>query len=103
MCCGDCSRQNYQVFTSTNGKEALDVLGNKKIDVIICDVMMPKMGGFELHEMVRKNPDCSHIPFVFLTALDDKADIEHGKEVGADDYLCKPFEPRELLAVVKER
>ena len=93
--------QNYQVFTSKNGQEALDLLSQKKVDVIICDVMMPKMGGFELHEAVRKTPECSHIPFVFLTALDDKLDIEHGKEVGADDYLCKPFEPRELLAVIK--
>ena len=93
--------QNYKVFTSTNGKEALEVLNQKKVDVIICDVMMPKMGGYELHEAVRKTPECSHIPFVFLTALDDKLEIEHGKEVGADDYICKPFEPRELLAVVK--
>jgi CheY-like chemotaxis protein len=93
--------QNYKVFTSNNGKEALDVLQQKKVDVIICDVMMPKMGGYELHEAVRAAPECSHIPFVFLTALDDKSEIERGKEIGADDYICKPFEPRELLAIVK--
>jgi CheY-like chemotaxis protein len=58
--------QNYKVFTSTNGKEALEVLSQKKVDVIICDVMMPKMGGYELHEAVRKTPECSHIPFVLL-------------------------------------
>lgn len=92
---------NYHVFTSHNGKEALSILENKRVDVIICDVMMPKMGGFELHEAVRRNPELAHIPFVFLSALDGQADVQQGKEVGADDYLCKPFEPRDLLAVVK--
>lgn len=93
--------EHYQVYTSTNGKEALDVLGNKFIDVIICDVMMPKMDGYELHYLVRKRSEFSHIPFVFLTALGEQLDICRGKEAGADDYLVKPFEPHQLLSIVK--
>jgi DNA-binding response OmpR family regulator len=93
--------QNYQVFTSKNGFEALDIIQSKQVDIIICDVMMPRMGGYELHDLVRQNPECTHVPFIFLTALDDRGEIAQGKGVGADDYLCKPFEPRELLAVVR--
>jgi signal transduction histidine kinase len=93
--------ENFQVFTSQNGAEALSVLANKKVDVIVCDVMMPKMGGYELHENIRRNADYAHIPFIFLTALDDRSEIRQGKEAGADDYLVKPFDPVELVAVVK--
>lgn len=93
--------QNYCVFSSTNGQEAWELIQKTCVDVVICDVMMPKMGGYELYETLRANPQYTHIPFVFLTALDDQKEIGRGKEAGADDYLCKPFEPEELLAVVK--
>ncbi len=92
---------HYQVFVSKNGEEALDLLGKKSVDVVICDVMMPKMDGFQLHELVRKRPEYSHIPFVFLTALGDEEHVQRGRETGADDYLTKPFDPRELLALVR--
>jgi len=95
--------QNYDVLSSCDGREALDLLQRRSVDVVICDVMMPNMGGYELYDTMRANPEYAHIPFVFLTALDDQKEIDHGKEVGADDYLCKPFEPEELLAVVKGR
>ncbi len=93
--------REYSVFSSTNGSEAWELIQKKCVDVVICDVMMPKMGGYELYEAMRGDPHYTHIPFVFLTALDDQKEIDRGKEVGADDYLCKPFEPEELLAVVK--
>lgn len=93
--------QSYEVFGSSNGKEALDVLHNKKIDVIICDVMMPQMDGYEFHQAIRSKPEFSHIPFIFLTALDDEGEIHHGKEIGADDYIAKPFDPKALLSIVK--
>lgn len=93
--------ENYQVFPSSNGKEALDVLAQKNVDVIICDVMMPKMDGYELHKQVRNKAELSHIPFLFLTALGDESEVLHGKETGADDYVVKPFDPRNLLALVK--
>lgn len=91
----------YQVHTSTNGEEALGCLSQKYVDVIICDVMMPRMDGYQLHHTVREKPEFSHIPFLFLTALGDNVEVHRGKEVGADDYLIKPFDPHELLAVVR--
>jgi signal transduction histidine kinase len=91
----------YRVFTSRNGEEALGVLENKEIDVVICDVMMPKMDGYTLHEKIRERAELSFIPFIFLTALDEPSEMERGKEIGADEYLTKPFDPRQLLSVVR--
>jgi two-component system sensor histidine kinase/response regulator len=91
----------YHVCIANNGQEALGVLDKKYVDLIVCDVMMPVMDGYELHQAVRKNPEFSHIPFVFLTALSETSDINQGKELGADDYVVKPFDPRDLLAIVK--
>lgn len=92
---------DYQVHTAGDGKEALSVLDSKNVDLIVCDVMMPTMDGYQLHEAVRSRGEMAHIPFVFLTALGDAVDVSYGKELGADDYLVKPFNPKDLLAVVK--
>lgn len=92
---------NYQVLVANNGKEALDVLEDKVVDLILCDVMMPQMDGYELYDTLRGHPANSHTPFVFLTALDQKFERAKGSELGIDDYLVKPFEPEELLAVVR--
>jgi two-component system sensor histidine kinase/response regulator len=91
----------YTVVEATHGEEAAALVKKRAFDLIICDIIMPKMGGFELHQLVRSDPEANHIPFVFLSALDHQDEVRHGKELGADDYLCKPFEPRDLLAVVR--
>ncbi|MCB0353775.1 MAG: response regulator [Bdellovibrionales bacterium] len=93
--------QNYEVTCCKNGEEALTALGDSPVDVIICDVMMPVLDGYGLHEKVRAVPELSHIPFVFLTALSDEKEVLRGREAGADDYVVKPFEPRQLLSLVK--
>lgn len=93
--------QQYHVYVSGNGSEALNVLTTKNVDVIICDVMMPKMGGYELHHAVRERAEFAHIPFVFLTALSDSSEVNKGMESGVDDYVVKPFDPEQLLAVVR--
>lgn len=94
--------QDFQVKTAKNGREALQLLEKEAaVDVIVCDVMMPKMDGYALHTIVREKAEFSHIPFVFLTALDGGQEIRRGKEAGADDYLTKPFEPEQFLAVVR--
>jgi signal transduction histidine kinase len=93
--------ENYHVITSRNGQEAVDLLSQKNVDVIICDVMMPTMDGYQFHDLVRKNADYAHIPFVFLTALGDPTEVNNGKALGVDDYLVKPFDPRTLISVVK--
>lgn len=95
------SAEGLQVYTSPNGEEALDLVGDKYIDVIICDVMMPRMDGYSFHEKIRCKPELAHIPFVFLTSLSESSDVLHGKELGVDDYLAKPFDPKHLLAVVR--
>lgn len=92
---------HYQVFTASNGLQGLEVLEEKGIDVILCDVMMPELDGYAFHDRVRSDVRFAHIPFVFLTALGSQEEIMHGKEVGSDDYLVKPFSPEQLLAVVK--
>ncbi|NMC63918.1 MAG: hybrid sensor histidine kinase/response regulator [SAR324 cluster bacterium] len=91
----------FEVFSSENGKHALEILEKHAVDVIICDIMMPQMDGYQLHNEVRNRPEYSHIPFLFLTALGEEQDIYQGKELGADDYLVKPFDPKELISVVK--
>lgn len=95
------SSAGLKVYTSANGEEALECLDQKCIDVIICDVMMPRMDGYELHHKVRGKAELSHIPFLFLTALSDNVEVNRGMETGADDYLVKPFDPHELLACVR--
>ena len=93
--------QDYQVFTCANGSEAIKILSEKNVDVIVCDVMMPEMDGYQLQEAVREKTDLAHIPFVFLTALGEQDEKLKGHESGADEYLTKPFEPSDLLSVVK--
>ena len=93
--------EGFKVQTSENGNEALEVLGGNDVDIIICDVMMPGMDGYELHEQVRKKADLAHIPFLFLTALGDSDEVARGREIGVDDYIVKPFDPRELVSLLK--
>ncbi len=89
-----------QVSVATNGEEALAALKDEVVDVIVCDVMMPRMDGYEFHERVRENPDYSHIPFIFLTALSDDREKNRGLMTGADVYLTKPFDPSAMVPLV---
>lgn len=93
--------QDIQVATAANGEEALEVLSKRPVDVIVCDVMMPRMDGYQLHHKVRSCAEYTHIPFVFLTALDQAPEVQRGLETGADDYITKPFAPEALIAIVK--
>lgn len=95
------SSQDFTVDTANNGEHALTVLESKPVDVIVCDVMMPKMDGYKLHHLVRSRPELSHIPFVFLTALDSSKEIKQGTSMGADDYVTKPFDPEQLVAIIR--
>jgi len=106
--------EGYEVWTASNGQKALDQLltsfkyrmeqgENIKYlpDLILADIMMPGMDGYVFHDEVRSNPFLNHIPFVFLTAKTEQADVRHGKEIGADDYLTKPCQPDDLLATIR--
>jgi two-component system sensor histidine kinase/response regulator len=96
--------EQYDVVTASNGKKALEVLqefsDDELPDLILSDIMMPFMNGIELLQEVRKRVEWVTIPFIFLTAKGEKADVKMGKMVGVDDYLIKPFDADELLVAV---
>ena len=93
---------NFRVITAKNGKDALNILSNLDDvpEVIISDIMMPEMDGYEFFTEVSKIPKVNQIPFIFLTAKSSPEDIRFGKMLGVDDYLTKPFNEKDLLAVI---
>jgi len=93
-------RFRFRVLLATNGREALAVLAYERPDLIISDVMMPVMDGYQLLSAVRENPAWVHIPFIFLSAKGEQQDIHHGRRQGAEQYITKPYESDELLKLV---
>ncbi|MDY7020844.1 MAG: response regulator [Cyanobacteriota bacterium] len=94
---------DYQVMTAANGELGLEALQSYKPDLIICDVMMPELDGYGVVKSLRENPETSNIPVIFLTAKVERSDQRLGMNLGADDYLTKPFLPKELLGAVDAR
>ena len=92
-----------QVLRSGDGLEALAILQTQVVDLILADIAMPRMNGYQLYQRVRENAHWLAIPFLFLTARSLDSDIRYGKELGVDDYLIKPIEPEDLLAAVQGR
>ncbi|MGN6142434.1 MAG: PleD family two-component system response regulator, partial [Mesorhizobium sp.] len=91
----------FEVLTATNGADALETCENGKVDVVLLDVMMPDMDGFEVCRRIKNDPATSHIPVVMITALDQVSDRIRGLEVGADDFLTKPVNDLQLMTRVK--
>jgi len=91
-------KENFRVVEAYNGIDALKVFRQEKPDLVILDIMMPGMGGLEVCRQIRKE---SKVPIIMLTAKSDEIDKVIGLELGADDYVTKPFSPRELVARVK--
>ena len=94
---------NYKVLTAANGKEGIDLAVKGKPDLIVCDIMMPEMDGYGVLYLLGKNIETASIPFIFLTAKAEKADLRKGMSMGADDYLTKLFDDMELLNAVEAR
>ncbi|GGX11119.1 response regulator [Aquimarina muelleri] len=94
---------NYEVCTAEDGKKGLEVAIHTQPDIIICDIMMPEMNGYDVLLHLSKDKTTSSTPFIFLTAKTEKIDIRKGMNLGADDYLTKPFEESELLDAVASR
>lgn len=92
---------SYDVATSLSADNALEVLENESIDLILLDIMMPQMNGYELCELLKNSSKHKDIPIIFLSAKSSHEDITYGFELGAVDYITKPFNPKELLARVK--
>ncbi|WKZ60651.1 MAG: response regulator [Cyclobacteriaceae bacterium] len=97
------SLANYDVHTAENGKIGVELASKEKPDLIICDIMMPELDGYGVLHILSKKPETASIPFIFLTAKTEKADIRKGMTLGADDYLTKPFDDTDLLNAVEAR
>ncbi|MGN6293116.1 MAG: response regulator [Chitinophagaceae bacterium] len=93
----------YKVFTAENGKKGVEVALREKPDLIVCDIMMPELDGYGVLHLLRKNADTQYVPFIFLTAKTERLDFRKGMEMGADDYITKPFEEIELLNAIEIR
>ncbi len=93
----------YDVSTAAGGDEAMHVLDSMQPDLVVLDVMMPVMDGFEVARRIRRHPSNTHVPIIMLTAKGEVEDKLEGFEAGADDYMTKPFGPQELLARVKAK
>lgn len=93
----------YEVLTASDGREGLEVARSTKPDIILCDVMMPKLDGLGVLRAIRNIPELAGTPFVFLTARAERQDFRAGMDLGADDYLTKPFSGDELLRVLQTR
>ena len=97
------SGEGHHVRTAANGAMGLEELRRQRPDLVLCDVMMPVLDGFGVLEKVRADPKTSDLPFLFLTALDDRASMRRGMNLGADDYINKPFTRDELIESVTAR
>lgn len=95
--------ENYKVFTAINGLDGLELAKKIVPDIIICDIMMPKMDGYDVLEHLSKTEQTKFIPFIFLSAKTERSDVRKGMNLGADDYITKPFEEDELLTAIESR
>ena len=94
---------NYKVSSASNGKEGVKKALEFAPNLVLCDIMMPEMDGYEVLYLLSKNPSTSSLPFIFLTAKAEKSDFRKGMNMGADDYISKPFEEMELLGAIERR
>ena len=91
----------HEVFAASNGEEAVEMAPNVNPDIILMDVRMPRMTGYEACKLMKQNPDLRDIPVVFLSAKGQEAEIQQGLDAGAEEYLLKPFAPDQLTSRVK--
>ncbi len=95
--------EGYEVLTASDGVEGLEIMERVRPDLIVADISMPRMNGYEFYKAARSRPEWVSIPFIFLTAKAEREDRLRGKALGVEDYLTKPFDPKELLITVESR
>ena len=94
--------EGYRLWKAKDGAEALRKVKNSRPDIVFLDIMMPELNGYDLCHIIKNDPDLKKTYVIMLTAQDQVDEREHGKEVGADDYIVKPFSPKEILAIIKK-
>lgn len=96
------SSKGYSVTGVMDGKSALEEVQANKPDLVILDIMLPVMDGFEVCRQIKENPETRHIPVVMLTAKKNSQDLAHGQQVGCDAYITKPFKSSKVLETIQE-
>src|SRR5689334_15675486 len=97
------SLAGYKTCTAENGKAGIEIAIREIPDLIVCDIMMPELDGYGVLHVMKKNAATENIPFIFLTAKTERTDFRKGMEMGADDYITKPFDDLELLKAIETR
>jgi DNA-binding response OmpR family regulator len=92
--------EGFEVVRASDGAEGLERARAVHPDIVVLDVMMPRMTGYEVAKALREDEDTAHIPIIFVTARAQSSDVERGMELGVDDYVTKPFDPLDLIARV---
>ncbi|MBW2209149.1 MAG: response regulator [Deltaproteobacteria bacterium] len=95
------SKEGYQVICAATGENALEIARSELPDLVVLDLMLPGMDGLEVAKFLKNDPETQNIPIIMLTAKGEESDVVTGLELGADDYVTKPFSPRILMARVK--
>ena len=95
-------QNGYDVMVAFSGEEAMEIIAEKKVDLILLDIMLPVIDGFEVCQRVRENPQWNKIKIILLTALGSDANVEKGLALGADAYITKPFSNVDIVEKVKE-
>lgn len=95
-------KEGFHVDSATNGLEALEVIRKEKPDLVFLDIMMPKMNGLEVCQWIRQDPQLRDIHVIILTAKGQEADREKGLQIGADEYMTKPFSPSMVVKRIRE-
>ena len=93
----------YTVVTAGDGRAGIEAALSQKPDLILCDIMMPELDGYGVLHLQQRHPELRHIPFIFLSARTEQAEVRRGMSLGADDYLTKPFDSTDLLKTVESR
>jgi DNA-binding response OmpR family regulator len=95
--------EEFEPYTASNGLQGIKIAKEKLPDVVLCDILMPEMNGFDVLKELNKKNGISNMPFIFITALSGRNNYRQGMELGADDYLTKPFTRKELLQAISSR
>jgi len=94
---------NFDVQTAVNGKQGIEIAKKELPDIVVCDIMMPEVDGYGVLDSLSKDPSTKFIPFIFLSAKTERKDVRRGMDLGADDYITKPFKEEELVSAIESR